>query len=1037
MGDISAAEWCAEAHTRVLRSAGSFLLGDALINGRPAPRGGLLEALVIDDHFGCAVDAPGSRVNAERLEASFDAAARGYATAGLSRSAKKARRAVTKGVFLGAEFSEGSHLLGAERHRRRHLVEASLLIAVGARCTRTFLRKLVSSWIHVLLYRRFMLSLLYAVFQFLGPVTPQDDVVVDLPQPVRMELKRVAALASLAVTNLAADWVPDVVATDASNFGVGVSLALVPEPIQREMWRHRDRRGKYTRMYGQWSQRLKLAGLDDDADALESDLYGTAPSPQRVLIETFDFVELCCGPNAPLMAAHSARGLRVGPRIDILEHPFWDLGCCRVVEWLLFLATRRRVWSWHSGVPCQDFSIARHPKDRSGDSPWGFEPNDPKRALPNFYLAVACCILLAVWRSGFGHATHEHPASAFSWKVPFWASMASRGALEIGRFCACAFGTPFRKDTRLARVRARHLRVLDQMCTCSGPHAVQLEGGLAKKAAEYSPRFCEAYADAARQAFDLEGPQLGVDEAAALSPDGGFASEMIWLNELVRGLHWRDVVSKPLAKPEHINISELRIALQAALAIAQKYPCSRILVLADSRVAIGAAGKGRSGSSALNKIIRKFLPDFLALDAYVGFLFVPSRLQPADAASRLKARLACPPADLPSWARGILVGDYAPFDEIAALPKQQRPHANWATLVAKIAQAGMLTLSPKELPFDGTLGYPGEGPPPARNRPVPGVDLRVYRHLTAPVAARRARLLNEFAMFVGLSLSAPLNIFLMAAPDVIDRTVAAYGQCLYAAGRTLLDYSELINAVVDERRNLKGCLPSAWDAAWTWKSLAPGGHRNAAPEEVFLALLSVALLWDFDHLALLLGAGFLGLLRPHEIRRLRFSDFMTPSRLMSRLPCLFVTVQAPKMRRITAKRAYTRIDEPGFVLFADAFISNDPPASFIFDGSYAQFRVAFQALAREVGLPLAGPLALSWGSLRPGGATWLMRKTDNPELVRFRGRWTNSRMLEIYVQEVGAVTLLPSLPADVRARISRLAAAAPGLLARAASRYKK
>ena len=66
----------------------------------------------------------------------------------------------------------------------------------------------------------------------------------------------------------------------------------------------------------------------------------------------------------------------------------------------------------------------------------------------------------------------------------------------------------------------------------------------------------------------------------------------------------------------------------------------------------------------------------------------------------------------------------------------------------------------------------------------------------------------------------------------------------------------------------------------------------------------------------------------------------------------------------------------------------------------------------------------------------LLRSTDNPELVRFRGRWASSRMLEIYVQEVGATSLLPLLERGVRERVAALAAAAPWLLADAALRLR-
>ena len=60
------------------------------------------------------------------------------------------------------------------------------------------------------------------------------------------------------------------------------------------------------------------------------------PSPTRVLIETFDFLELYCGAESPLTAAMEQQGMRVGPRIDIRIHPAWDVTEFRIFEWLAF-----------------------------------------------------------------------------------------------------------------------------------------------------------------------------------------------------------------------------------------------------------------------------------------------------------------------------------------------------------------------------------------------------------------------------------------------------------------------------------------------------------------------------------------------------------------------------------------------------------------------------------------------------------------------------------------------------------------------------
>ena len=145
---------------------------------------------------------------------------------------------------------------------------------------------------------------------------------------------------------------------------------------------------------------------------------------------------------------------------------------------------------------------------------------------------------------------------------------------------------------------------------------------------------------------------------------------------------------------------------------------------------------------------------------------------------------------------------------------------------------------------------------------------------------------------------------------------------------------------------------------------------------------------------------------------------------------LFVVIDKPKMRRLAARRSYTRIDDIGIVQFAEGFVSRFPPDQLLFNGTYLELSKAFKAICGELGLPHGAPQGLTLGSLRPGGATWLYRVTDNSELVRFRGRWASSRMLEIYIQEVGTASIVPGLSKAVRERLLQLAAYVPQELAR-------
>lgn len=57
-------------------------------------------------------------------------------------------------------------------------------------------------------------------------------------------------------------------------------------------------------------------------------------------------------------------------------------------------------------------------------------------------------------------------------------------------------------------------------------------------------------------------------------------------------------------------------------------------------------------------------------------------------------------------------------------------------------------------------------------------------------------------------------------------------------------------------------------------------------------------------------------------------------------------------------------------------------------------------------------------SLRPGGATYLFRLwSEDLVRVQWRGRWKSFRMLETYVQELGAAEIWTRFPLQTRNRV--------------------
>ena len=1087
MGDVNAADFCAEAHTKVLRRYGSLPVERSVANGRPFPRGPVYEALVLDDHVGIGVGSAVAGGICPELEQSFAAARSGYEAVGLQAHDRKARRGERGGVVLGAEFLSAcalapapplqqqrkeqqpqqfltaalpmdasssspalsrrarrraararAHWVGSERSRRCLLMAAVVETALAAQGTRRHLRQLASSLTHAFLFRRPLLCCLSKIYEFMGQVGPEEDTVVSLPTSVVDELLAAGLWLGIASSNLSAVFHDTLLATDASTFGEGVAEAKLPTAVARELWRHRDRRGGYTRLHpGIASHVMEAAG--GDLAAGDDDLpLGSLPSPERVLIETFDFIEICSGSRAPLSAAMAKAGFRVGPRIDLKVNDLWDLTSSRIVQWLLFMVEHKRVWGVHDGVPCTDFSLAHTtPIVRSRRQPWGFAPKDPGRRIPNFLLAVACLLLMAKLRSGFGWMSHEHPATAHSWSIAFWRWFLLQCDCNIFCYAACRFGALYRKLTRLAVVRASFLKPLMRPCICTTKHKVTLTGGRAAAAAEYLPAFCQEFAALALEHFRAEPPQYAEEDLELVTRQRELRSERLWLNELVEGLTWRTTVSTRSPRVEHINIKETRRALQAACDVGLATPGRKVILLPDSRVAIGAIAKGRSASHQLNLLLRSAVGNIVGADLYLGCLFSPTRLQPADDGSRLKAApgRVQEGTGLPHWAELLVQGRFDEFDSVAEVPLQSARTAPWARIVLRCAALGLLRLSPKQLPWDPTLGYPGEGPP--RAAPADrSADLVTSRATNARVRERRRLLLNEFAAFISLSFAGlPLADFLEYPATRVDRALAEWGQIWFRAGRSHLDFCELVNAVVDQQRALRGHLSHSWDVAWMWRALLPGGNRCAMPESVFLAMVSLALQWNWPHIALLLATGFCGMLRVHELRDLTFGDYLTPSALLRGGCTVYVTIGRPKMRRIAARRGYARLDEPGLADFVEAMTHAYASEDLVFPGTYAQLRQAMLAMCAELGLPSESRRGgLSWGSLRAGGATWLFQATDSPELVRYRGRWSSGRMLEIYIQEVGSSSILPALPAQTRERVRELAAWAPTLMQQAAQR---
>ena len=150
-----------------------------------------------------------------------------------------------------------------------------------------------------------------------------------------------------------------------------------------------------------------------------------------------------------------------------------------------------------------------------------------------------------------------------------------------------------------------------------------------------------------------------------------------WVANLPDILVWREETRYRVSLAEHINVKEFRSYRTRLRHAARRAEChgTRRLTLLDSSVVRGAASKGRSSSSRLNRIWRPVIPEILAADIQDGTLAVPTKHMPADNAtrgSRTRPEPLCPP---PQWLVELEAGNFAPFDDIYAASTRQIPKA--------------------------------------------------------------------------------------------------------------------------------------------------------------------------------------------------------------------------------------------------------------------------------------------------------------------------------------------------------------------------
>lgn len=1062
MGDSWAVEFAQQSHCNVLRIlAGCMLDRERVCYRRPFPRTSFVEWLAIDDHVGAQVVTPKQfRVCAPLRDTEvFDKAEKAYKQVGLIQHSKKKLRNVSHGTFLGAEVDGIQGFVSSPRHRIGALMLCTMLIVQRGSATPRILASVLGCWIHALMFRRPLLSVLSHSFTD-GRGLAQDQVFALAPE-TRNELMAIALLGPVCITDLRVDIAPFVYCTDASPSGAGICKADETPLAVEELWRHCEQRGFYTQLLNPAAE--ILAGLDESFEEPVTRLPDQTSFPEKISIPVslpegivYDCLELFRG-EGNWSLAHGSIGFNVHGGLDIKGNnlAFADLMDNSTFHQVASLAARGVVRDWHAGPPCETYGTLRRPRIRSKSQPAGFRPQDPFTRLHTL-LALRTAFLMNLVLSSGGFFSVEQPRASIMFYLEAFKRLVFRGCV-ITHMCFCAFGSPFMKPSKWLHNKPWMID-LEQPCRCASkadhfiiegsftkasvvqfeamcrPSSAEVYGrpprvgeAVSAYSASYPKPLCRKIAAGAWKAVHDVAPviplsahllsqrRIGMPSIVPaqvlrepLADPRPFYEDPEWVEELADSLPFRELLRYKFKRQGHINVLECRVHKTLMKHAAKHHPNSRFVSLLDSRVTLGATAKGRSSSRALCRVLQGSLGYIIGGGLYPGGMHVPSSKNKSDAPSRNRP-VPAPSKELPEWLLALRRGHYDRFDRVREASRCVRLPGRWLRLLLLMA------------------GDIEPNPGPRRRAQVPRGPLDMSVGFTTITSRRMELCLRGFEEWLQAELSISLDDIAWdytAAPLALR----AFGMHLFASGEPRYKFVYTITAMQDTYPHLRPFFSSAWNVDRKWQQHEPGECRPVLSAPVIQAMTTVCLLWGWYRWIGVTLIGFLGMLHPAEFINLKRADLLLPADSLVQKPVLYVHIRHPKTARF-ARRQHCKIDDSTVLEFVTVVFGALNPEAQLFQGGSAAYRRRWNLVLEKLHIPSTLEFSgATPGVLRGSGATYLYLQHEDLSLVQWRGRWAQIKTVEHYIQEVAAQSMIARLPQASRGIVKIFSEAAAALL---------
>ena len=199
-------------------------------------------------------------------------------------------------------------------------------------------------------------------------------------------------------------------------------------------------------------------------------------------------------------------------------------------------------------------------------------------------------------------------------------------------------------------------------------------------------------------------------------------------------------------------------------------------------------------------------------------------------------------------------------------------------------------------------------------------------------------------------------------------------------------------------------------------------------------MIAICLMWGWVPLAGAIAMMWGALLRPGELINAIKQQLTLPSDLEETISFGILSITEPKTRFSAARHQAARLDIPDLLEVVELAYGGMENAQRLWPFSGQTMRLRFKDVLRALDLPVErrnGLKPLDLGSLRAGGATWILQATESGELVRRRGRWVSQKVMDLYIQEVSSLQYLNHLPLAVKSKVMAFARAFPDVVSKA------